>query len=243
MKIDKSLYDDHAILTLKGEFDTFYVPALQDEVDALLERGICHLLLDMRLVKFINSTALGAIIKSHKRCRAENGELVISQPSNFVRDVIKKVGIDKLIPMFETEQEATKAIVKHLNQRELTGEAPVDHEKVLVSFPDDTRQKMLGDRKTLVGNMANVDGHKLQFLWNGGKHGISNDKAEQLFFKDSDIHLKFQVKMIKKSFFEVEGKVVSAEVTDDEVSVGRPLPHTQLFVVDPHTDEILPAGS
>ena len=158
MKIDKSLHDDHAVLTLKGEFDTFYCPMLQQEVEALVERGVSHLLVDMRLVKFINSTALGAIIKAHKRCRAEAGELVISQPSNFVRDVITKVGIDKLIPMFETEQEATKAIIKHLNQRELTGEAPVDHEKILVSFPDETRQKIA----TLVRDLGNVDWEKRQ---------------------------------------------------------------------------------
>ena len=57
MKIDKSLHDDYATLTLKGEFDTFYCPALMEEVEDLVERGINHLILDMRLVKFINSTA------------------------------------------------------------------------------------------------------------------------------------------------------------------------------------------
>jgi anti-anti-sigma factor len=112
MKIDKSLHDDYAILTLKGEFDTFYVPALMQDVEALVERGICHLILEMRLVKFINSTALGAVIKAHKRCRAEGGELVIAQPSPVVRDVMTKVGIDKLITLCDTEKDATKAIIR-----------------------------------------------------------------------------------------------------------------------------------
>lgn len=219
MKIDKSLHDDYAVLTLKGEFDTFYCPALQQEVEALVDHGISHLLLDMRLVKFVNSTALGAIIKAHKRCRAEGGELVVSQPSNFVRDVMRKVGIDKLISMYETEQEATKAIIKHLNQRELTGEAPVDHEKVLISFPDDTRNKMLGGKRALVGTMANVDGNKVQFVYNGARQGITADQGRQLFFKDSDVHLKFQVKMIKKSFFEVQGRVTEADTSGDGVRV------------------------
>ena len=77
MKIDKSLQDDYAILTLKGEFDTFYCPALMQEVETLVERGINHLVLDMRLVKFINSTALGAVIKAHKHT---------SRPSTFSSD-------------------------------------------------------------------------------------------------------------------------------------------------------------
>jgi anti-anti-sigma factor len=216
MKIDKSIHDDYAILTLKGEFDTFYCPSLQQEVEALVERGINHLIVDLRLVKFINSTALGAIIKAHKRCRAEAGELVLAQPSNFVRDVVRKVGIDRLIDMYETESEAQKAIIKHLNQRELAGEAPVDHEKVLLSFADETRNKMLGGKRaTLIGTMANVDGAKAQFVWNGQKQGISADQAKTLFFKDGEVHLKFQVKMIKKSFFDLVGKVVATEAAGD----------------------------
>ena len=215
MKIDKSLHDDYATLTLKGEFDTFYCPALMQEVETLVERGVNHLILDMRLVKFINSTALGAVIKAHKRCRAEGGELVVAQPSPFVRDVMNKVGIDKLIALHDTEAEATKAIIKHLNQQELAGDAPVDQEKVLISFPDETRNKMIGGKKTLVGQMANVDGSKAQFLWNGTKAGISVDQGRQLFFPGSDLQLKFQVKMIKKSFFDVQATVDGTEPAGD----------------------------
>ncbi|MCC7066478.1 MAG: STAS domain-containing protein [Planctomycetes bacterium] len=215
MKIDKTLNDDYAILTLKGEFDTFYCPALMQEVEDLLERGVNHLVVDMRLVKFINSTALGAVIKAHKRCRAESGELVIAQPSPFVRDVITKVGIDKLITMYDSEGDAVKAIIKHLNQKELAGDAPVDQEKVLITFTDEIRNKMIGGKKTLLGTMSNVDGHKVQFVWNGKKAGISADQAKQLFFAGSDVNLKFQVKMIKKSYFELVAVVDSAEPTTD----------------------------
>jgi stage II sporulation protein AA (anti-sigma F factor antagonist) len=215
MKIDKVLHDDHAVLTLKGEFDTIHVPVLQEEVEALVERGFGHLILDLRLVKFINSTALGAIIRAHKRCKAEGGELVLSQPSNFVRDVIKKVGIDKLIPMYETESEATKAIIKMLNARELAGEAPVDREKVLITFPDETRNKMIGGKKALVGAMSNVDSQKVQFVWNGTNQGVSADAARQLFFKGSDLQLKFQVKMLKKTFFEITSKVAACDPVGD----------------------------
>ncbi|MEO6598071.1 MAG: STAS domain-containing protein [Planctomycetota bacterium] len=219
MKIDKSLHDDYAILTLKGEFDTFYCPALMQEVEALVERGVNHLVLDMRLVKFINSTALGAVIKAHKRCRAEGGELFIAQPSPFVRDVIRKVGIDSLVTMHDTEQEATKAIIKHLNQKELVGDAPVDHEKVLITFSDEIRNKMIGGKKTLIGTMANVDGNKLQFFWDGSKAGISADQGKQLFFAGSEVQLKFQVKMLKKSFFELVGVVDNVEPAGDGIRI------------------------
>ena len=220
MKIDKSLHDDYAVLTLKGEFDTFYCPALMQEVETLVERGVSYLVLDMRLVKFINSTALGAVIKAHKRSRAEGGDLLIAHPSPFVRDVMTKVGIDKLIVMYDSEQEAVKAIIKSLNQKELAGEAAVDHEKVLITFADDVRNKMIGGKKALIGTMANVDGHKVQFLFNGAKAGISSDQAKQLFFAGGAVQLKFQIKMIKRNFFEVTAVVDSAEpITDGGIKV------------------------
>lgn len=221
MKIDKSQHDDYATLTLKGEFDTFYCPALMDEVEDLLDRGVNHLILDMRLVKFINSTALGAVIKAHKRARAEDGDLVVAQPSPFVRDVMTKVGIDKLIDLHEDEASATKAIIKHLNKKELTGEAPVDQEKVLVTFSDDTRNQMLGGKKkmVLVCRIANVDGNKMQFLWNGAKHGFNADQAKALFFDGGEMNMKFQVKMIKKSYFEIVATGAGVEPAGDDDTV------------------------
>lgn len=211
MKIDKSLHDDYATLTLKGEFDTFYVPAFMQDVEALVQRGISHLILEMRLVKFINSTALGAVIKAHKMCRAEGGELVISQPSPVVRDVMTKVGIDKLVQLCDSEKEATKAIIRHLNQKELAGEIAVDQEKVVISFADEIRTKMIGGKKVLLGLMSNVDGQKVQFLWDGQKHGISIDQAKQLFFAGSDVQLKFHVKMIRQEPFQVTATVDGVE--------------------------------
>ena len=216
MKIDKSLHEDYAVLTLKGEFDTFYCPILMEEVDSLVERGVHHLILNMRLVKFINSTALGAIIRAHKRCKAEGGEMVVDRPSSFVRDIVGKLGIDQVVPMFDSEEEATKHIIKALNSSELAGDTPVDQEKVLISFPDETRNKQIGGKKSLVGTMRNVDGQRLQFSWSGTRTGINAEQAKQLFFEDSDVKLKFQVKLIKKGFFEIAAKVTEVQTTDDD---------------------------
>jgi anti-anti-sigma factor len=223
MKIDKSVRDDYCILTLKGEFDTFYVPSLQAEVDQLLENGISQLILNLRLVKFINSTALGAIIKFHKLCKAASGELVVAHPSTFVHDVMRKVGIDQLVPVYDEEEQAVKHVIKALNSLELAGAVPVNQEKVLITFPDETRNKQIagdaysltGKPRTLVGAMGNVNGDRLQFLWTSTKLGMTRDQAKQLFFVGGDVNLKFQVKMFKKGYFELLGKVAETEDAGD----------------------------
>lgn len=227
MKIDKSVRDDYCVLSLKGEFDTFYVPSLQDELQSLLDVGISHIILNLRMVKFINSTALGAIIKIHKLCRAANGELLIAHPSAFVKDVITKVGIDQLVPVYDDEDQAVRHVIKALNELELAGAAPINQEKVLIAFPDDTRNAQiatLGERRgisskgqrNLVGSMGNVNGDRLQFLWSPEKLGMTAEGARQLFYVGGDVELKFQVKMFKKGYFELTGTVTELEPTADD---------------------------
>ena len=77
--------------------------------------------------------------------------------------------------------------------------------------------------KSLVGTMANVDGNRLQFVWSGARTGISSDQGKQLFYEGSDLKLKFQVKLIKKGYFEIGAKVTEVQATEDDgirVTVG-----------------------
>lgn len=215
MRIDKSVLDDYAILTLKGEFDTFYVTSLEEETKTLLEQGITSVILNLRLVKFINSTALGAIIKLHKRCRAAGGDLVLSKPSPFAKEVISKLGIDQLVPMFDEEELAVKHIIKALNAAEFGAEGPLDTEKVLIAFPDAVLQRHFGGKKALVGTICNVDGGKLTFLWSGKKYGLTTIQARELFAHGAEIGMKFQVKVFKKGYFEVTARVADIQDASD----------------------------
>ncbi|MDA1221194.1 MAG: STAS domain-containing protein [Planctomycetota bacterium] len=223
MRIDKSIRDDFCILSLKGEFDTFYVPSLQSEIEGLLESGISHVILNMRMVKFINSTALGAIIKAQKLCKTAGGELLLAHPSSFVNDVVHKVGIDQIVPVFEAEEEAIRHVIKALNALEMAGAVPMNQESILVSFPDAERQKTIsgdsfslsGKPRTLVGSICNVNGERVQFVWSGTKLGMSAEEAKTLFFVGGDVELKFQVKMFKKGYFELVGNVTDVDPTDE----------------------------
>jgi hypothetical protein len=80
--------------------------------------------------------------------------------------------------------------------------------------------------------MANVDGHKVQFLWDGSKVGMSADQAKQLFFVGGDVHLKFQVKMIKKSFFEVDATSEAVEPAGDAGTVRVTAKFTKISQAD-----------
>lgn len=78
------------------------------------------------------------------------------------------------------------------------------------------RRFVSGTQRTIVGTMLNVDAERLQFSWSGAKNGLSADQALQLFVKGSDLTAKFQVKLFKKGYFELQCKVVDCARLDDE---------------------------
>ena len=104
MKITVEPRDNFTILHLRGEFDTFNCPHLQKEVDSLVAAGVSRIALNLRLVGFINSTALGAIYKASRGLSANGGQLVISRPSNFCRNIIEKVGLDRFVPIHDSDE-------------------------------------------------------------------------------------------------------------------------------------------
>ena len=118
MHISVEPSDDHAILHLRGEFDTYYCPLLQEEVDGIRKTGVNHVVLNLRMVKFINSTALGAIIKASKALSADGGKLAISRPSAFCKDIIEKVGLDRVVAVFETDEAAVANFAESRAERQ-----------------------------------------------------------------------------------------------------------------------------
>jgi anti-anti-sigma factor len=110
MKLLKENRDGATLLTLKGEFDSFVCAGFTQEVAAIQAEGVHHIALNLRLVKFINSTALGAMIKARKACRAAGGELVISPPSPAVREAMESLGLDRLFAIHDDDEAAVAAL-------------------------------------------------------------------------------------------------------------------------------------
>lgn len=110
MKVIKESHGATVVLTLKGEFDTFVTAPFSDEVQKVFDSGCHAIVLNMRLVKFVNSTALGAMIRARKSCKAEGGDLVVSQPSNAAREAMEALGLDKLFSIHDDDAGAISSL-------------------------------------------------------------------------------------------------------------------------------------
>ena len=97
MRVGVERRENATLLHLQGDFDTFVCKPLLEKVDSLIDVGDRNVVLNLSRVKFINSTALGTIVKIRKTLQAEEGALAISSPSEVCRRVLGSVGLDKVL--------------------------------------------------------------------------------------------------------------------------------------------------
>src|SRR5262249_12626567 len=151
MKVLKENLGGIVVLTLKGEFDTFVTSAFGHEITNVISEGAHSIVLNMRLVKFVNSTALGAMIKARKQCLAAHGHLVISQPSPAVREAMESLGLDRLFQIFEDDESAVASVEGGGLSVDLEGES---ESAVLVHVAESPRP--------LVGRIRRLDADTLE---------------------------------------------------------------------------------
>ncbi len=95
-----------SILTLHGEFVTDELPAVSQRVDAIIESGQYRFIINLNGLAFIESSPLGFLIKTQERLKKSNGEVVLSQPSAFLRTAINTLGLDYTFRVFPTDEQA-----------------------------------------------------------------------------------------------------------------------------------------
>jgi anti-anti-sigma factor len=99
---------DVTILAFTGEFDAAGFTRLGEKIDTLIQKGCTHLVFNLRSLKFVDSTALVYLIKTHRRLKELDGELVLSEPSKFFRTTIKALALDQVFRICPNDQEAVK---------------------------------------------------------------------------------------------------------------------------------------
>ncbi len=106
MRLIKEMRGDAVVLTLKGEFDSFVCNPFLEQMDNLLAADIKYTVLNMRYVRFINSTGIGSIIKTREKLNKKEGDLVVSNPSKSVSEVLQSLGLIDTIKIFDSDKKA-----------------------------------------------------------------------------------------------------------------------------------------
>lgn len=98
--------DRRFVFRLKGQLDSAHVPLLEQKIDACLKEGARSLLLDFSGVEELHAAVLRNLLAISTKLHRQNGKLLIFGGSQDVKKVIEAAGLNHILLIFETEQDA-----------------------------------------------------------------------------------------------------------------------------------------
>jgi anti-sigma B factor antagonist len=106
------------LVSVEGELDLYSAPRLQAELDALASDA-SDVVLDLSQVTFIDATALGAILAAGRRLREADGRLALVAATDATRKLLALVGVDRVLPIYESSERALEHLVGSVVLRKL----------------------------------------------------------------------------------------------------------------------------
>jgi anti-sigma B factor antagonist len=99
--IDSDVQADTARMTVAGELDIATVGQLEAEISAVLARGVRELVLDLRGLTFIDSSALRLFIVLNDRAAGEDWRLSLIRPAGQALSIFQISGAEEHLPFIE----------------------------------------------------------------------------------------------------------------------------------------------
>ncbi len=97
------------ILELTGDLTYANREQFKTAVEAIRQRGCRHLVLNMANVRFVDSSGLGLLALISQNFKLSQGKISMLKPQSYVREIMSLANIQKLIPIYENEQDALDA--------------------------------------------------------------------------------------------------------------------------------------
>jgi len=92
------------VINFDGEIEDF--PVLVQSIDNLISGGTQRMVLDLDSLPFINSAALGYLIKVQKSMRKGGGEVVLTRLRPALKNILEMTQLDQVFPAFDSTEEA-----------------------------------------------------------------------------------------------------------------------------------------
>ena len=95
---------DVVVITFDGEIADF--PVLIQSVDNFIADGTRHLVIDLHSLPFINSAALGYLVKARANLERMDGELALARVQPAIQNILEMTGLNEVFPSFQSTEEA-----------------------------------------------------------------------------------------------------------------------------------------
>jgi anti-sigma B factor antagonist len=100
LNIEKKLVSKGAVLLqLRGVLDAHTFDRLGKMMEELLQQGQAKIVLDLNDVEYMSSSGAGVIITLLPKAQAQQGNIVLLNPTDQVHQVLSLLGITDLVPV------------------------------------------------------------------------------------------------------------------------------------------------
>lgn len=97
------------VVEVDGEIDVSSADALRDELSTLLDRDRTDLVIDLRAVRFMDSTGLGVLVGTLKKVRLAGGRLQLVIDSERLLKVFRITALLQVFTVHATLEDALSA--------------------------------------------------------------------------------------------------------------------------------------
>jgi anti-anti-sigma factor len=99
------------VVDFSGEIDLAAAPSVRTCLHDAIGAGASRLVIDLRAVSFLDSSALAAILGARKRLADAGHMAVVVSPDSYVRLVLEIAGMPACLDLFDTRD----AAIAHVN--------------------------------------------------------------------------------------------------------------------------------
>lgn len=96
-----------AICRVSGELDAYTAPDLRDALDALVEEAKCWIVADLTELTYLDSTGLGILVGTAKKCRQAGGDLAVACARKNLLRIFQISGTQEILNVVPDVEAAT----------------------------------------------------------------------------------------------------------------------------------------
>ena len=192
-------------LAFAGNFDTTDVEAFHSHVEGAVDAQQFKVLVDAAGMNFINSTALGALLRAQKRLQQYGGDLAVSGLTEFAAGVFRTLGLDRKVRCFDSAADGVAYL--HTVGAEGVG---VDGDERMGFLFTGAEQIEVAGADPRVGTLKSIGEYGMLFQW----ENLDSLDTDTMFAPGAPLKIEFRLPLYHESHtFAADAKVVDATVT------------------------------
>ncbi len=105
MKIDIAKHNDWTILELEGDFSIKSLVGVRTLLDKFTQNQVRKVAIDLALVTFIDSSAIGLMANYTKQMAKRKGRFAVFNAQSDILQILNMVSFEKATPVFASRKE------------------------------------------------------------------------------------------------------------------------------------------